>query len=205
MSATHVRRCPSFGRQRTANRQSASSQRATIDARTDTHLSAQTYDRDVADLFAIQSEIAQAIAGQLYAKISPAEKLAIERPPTADLIAFDLYSRAKSLGIIPEGNLFQAADLLNQAVARDPTFFQAYCQLAYVHDELYHLHVDRTPKRLALAEAVEAAFRLRPDAGEAHLARAEHLYRGYLDYSGALRESWKSLARPCPMTPGYSN
>ena len=160
-----------------------------IDARTDTHLWAQTYDRSVADLFAVQSEIAQAIAGQLHVKISPAEKLAIERPPTADLTAFDLYSRAKSLGIIPEGNLFQAADLLNQAVARDPTFFQAYCQLAYVHDELYHLHVDRNPARLALAEeAVEAAFRLRPDAGEAHLARGEHLYRGYLDYSGALRE-----------------
>ena len=160
-----------------------------IDARTDTHLWAQTYDRDVADLFAIQSEIAQAIAGQLYAKISPAEKLAIERPPTADLTAFDLYTRAKSLGIIPEGNLFPAADLLNQAVARDPKFFQAYCQLAYVHDELYHLHVDRSPARLALAErAVDAAFRLRPDAGEAHLARAEHLYRGYLDYGGALKE-----------------
>ena len=160
-----------------------------IKAHTDTHVWAQTYDRDVADLFAIQSEIAQAIAGQLYAKISPTEKLAIERAPTADITAFDLYSRAKSLGIIPEGNLFPAADLLNQAVACDPTFFQAYCQLAYVHDELYHLHVDRTPARLALAgAAVEAAFRLRPDAGEAHLARAEHLYRGYLDYSGALRE-----------------
>jgi tetratricopeptide (TPR) repeat protein len=160
-----------------------------IDARTDTHLWAQTYDRDVADLFAVQSEIAQAIAGQLHAKISQSEKLAIERPPTADLTAFDLYSRAKSLGIIPEGNLLTAADLLNQAIARDPTFFQAYCQLAYVHDELYHLRVDHTPTRLALAEAaVEAAFRLRPDAGEAHLARAEHLYRGYLDYNGALRE-----------------
>jgi len=160
-----------------------------IDARTDTHLWGQTFDRDVADLFAVQSEIAQAIAGQLRAKISPAEKLAIERPPTADLTAFDLYSHAKSLGIIPERNLFQAVDLLNQAVARDPTFFQAYCQLAYVHDELYHLSLDHTPARLALAEAaVEAAFRLRPDAGEAHLARAEHLYRGYRDYSGALGE-----------------
>ena len=83
----------------------------------------------------------------------------------------------------------QAADLLNQAVAHDPTFFQAYCQLAWVHDELYHLRVDRTPARLALAEAaIEAAFRLRPDAGEAHLARAGHLYRGYLDYDGALTE-----------------
>ena len=69
--------------------------------RTDTHVWAQTYDRDVADLFAIQSEIAQAIAGQLHAKISPAEKLAIERPPTADLTAFDLYSRAKSSFTVP--------------------------------------------------------------------------------------------------------
>ena len=79
---------------------------------------------------------------------------------------------------------------MNQAVAHDPTFFQAYCQLAWVHDQLYSLFVcDRTPARLALAEAaIESAFRLRPDAGEAHLARAGHLYRGYLDYDGALAE-----------------
>ena len=81
----------------------------------------------------------------------------------------------------------KAADLLNQAVAHDPTFFQAYCQLAWVHDQLYHFRFDHTPARLALAEAaIESAFRLRPDAGEAHLARAGHLYRGYLDYDGAL-------------------
>src|SRR5262245_53262683 len=96
-----------------------------IDARTDTHLWAQTYDRDVADLFAVQSEIAQAIAEQLYAKISPAEKRAIERPPTTDLTAFDLYTRAKdlvletriSVSATRREDLLQAADLLNQAVA----------------------------------------------------------------------------------------
>jgi TolB-like protein/DNA-binding winged helix-turn-helix (wHTH) protein/Tfp pilus assembly protein PilF len=165
-----------------------------IKAHTDTHVWAQTYDRDVADLFAIQSEIAQAIAGQLYAKISPAEKRAIEREPTADITAFDLYSQAKNLVLVlnnsnDRGNLLRAADLLNQAVAHDPTYFQAYCQLAWVHDQLYHLHLDRTPARLALAEAaIQAAFRLRPDAGEAHLARGEHLYRGFLDYDGALAE-----------------
>src|SRR6266545_4396577 len=160
-----------------------------IDARTDAHIWAEQYDRDLKDMFAVQSEIAQKVADRLNAKVSPAEKLAIERSPTTNLSAFDLYSRAKSFGIIPEGNLFQAADLLNQAVAHDPTFFQAYCQLAYVHDELYHLRVDHTPARLALAEAaIEAALRLRPDAGEAHLARAGHLYWGYLDYGGALRE-----------------
>ena len=78
---------------------------------------------------------------------------------------------------------------MNQAVAHDPTFFQAYCQLVWLHDELYHLRFDHTPARLALAQAaIESALRLRPDAGEAHLARAGHLYRGYLDYQGALAE-----------------
>ena len=86
-------------------------------------------------------------------------------------------------------NLLQAADLLNQAVARDPSFFVAYCQLASTHAQLYGISGDHTPARLALAEAaVQAAFRLRPDAGEVHLARAENLYRGYLNYDGALAE-----------------
>jgi tetratricopeptide (TPR) repeat protein len=85
--------------------------------------------------------------------------------------------------------LLEAADLLNRAVTRDPSFFKAYCQLAHTHDRLYFLGYDHTPARLALAEAaIQAAFRLRPDAGEAHLARAQNLYRGYLDYDGALAE-----------------
>ena len=166
-----------------------------IDARTDTHAWAQTYDRDVADLFAVQSEIAQAIAGELHATISRSEKLAIQRPPTGDLTAFDLYTRARTLSLpaffsnAGKTDLLEAANLLSQAVARDPAFFQAYCQLAWVHDVLYFLGYDRTPGRLALAEAaIQAAFRLRPNAGEAHLARAETLYRGYLDYEGALTE-----------------
>jgi tetratricopeptide (TPR) repeat protein len=83
----------------------------------------------------------------------------------------------------------QAADLLNQAVARDPSFFDAYCQLAYAHDLLYFYAYDRTPTRLTSAEAaVQAASRLRPDAGETHLARARNLYWGYLDYDGAFAE-----------------
>jgi TolB-like protein/Tfp pilus assembly protein PilF len=166
-----------------------------IDTRTDSHIWAEDYDRDLKDMFAIQSEIAQKVAERLHAKISTAEKLAIERPPTANITAFDLYSRAKNLVLAGSyslertDSLLKAADLLNQAVAHDPTFFQAYCQLVWVHDELYRTRVDRTPARLALAEAaIESAFRLRPDAGEAHLARARHLYRGYLNYDGALAE-----------------
>jgi serine/threonine-protein kinase len=178
--------------QRAANKIRVNAQ--LIDARTDAHLWAQTYDRDLADVFAIQSEIAKTIADQLQAKLSPREKAAIEQPPTADVSAFDLYTRANnrvlanSFSVADRQNLREAADLLNQAVARDPSFFLAYCRLASAHNQLYFLG-DHTPARLALAEAaVQAAFRLRPDAGEAHLARAENLYRGYLDYDGALAE-----------------
>ena len=80
-------------------------------------------------------------------------------------------------------------DLLNQAVARDPSFFDAYCQLAYAHDDVYNDYVDHTSARLALAEAaIQAAARLRPDAGETHLAHAQNLYWGYWDYDAALAE-----------------
>jgi TolB-like protein/class 3 adenylate cyclase/Tfp pilus assembly protein PilF len=166
-----------------------------IDARTDAHLWAQVYDRPIDDVFAIQSEIAKAIADQLQAKLSPSEKTAIEQAPTSDVTAFDLFTRAKNLllntsfSATVRGSYLQAIEWLNQAVTRDPSFFEAYCELAYANDNLYFLGNDHTPARLALAEAaIQSAFRLRPDAGEAHLARAENLYRGYLDFDGALAE-----------------
>jgi TolB-like protein/Tfp pilus assembly protein PilF len=165
-----------------------------IDTGTDSHVWAKQYDGNLKDLFAIQSRIAQDVAEQLQAKVSPAEKLALERPPTVDLTAFDLYSRAKNLLLMTsfssaKANLLEAADLLNKALQHDPSFFQAYCELAHTHDLLHSLGFDHTPARLELAEAaVQKAFHLRPDGGEAHLARAEHLYRGYLDYQGALAE-----------------
>jgi len=178
--------------QRSGNRVRVNAQ--LVNTRTDRQTWGQTYDRDLADVFAIQSEIAKAIAEQLQAKLSPREENAIERAPTGDVTAFDFYTRAKTLLLIGlssamKANLLQAADLLNQAVARDPSFFRAYCQLAYAHDALYFLGFDHTAARLALAEAaVQAATRLRPDAGETHLARAQNLYWGYLDYNGALAE-----------------
>jgi TolB-like protein/class 3 adenylate cyclase/Tfp pilus assembly protein PilF len=178
--------------QRVSNRVRVNAQ--LIDARNDAHLWAQTYDRDLADVFAIQSEIAKSIADQLQAKLSPAEKNAIEQRPTNDVPAFELYSRAKDLilntgySAIGAQNLRSGIDLLNQALVRDPSFFAAQCQLAYAHDTFYALF-DHTPQRLALAEgAVEAAFRLRPNAGETHLARANHYYSAYRDYDRALAE-----------------
>jgi TolB-like protein/Tfp pilus assembly protein PilF len=174
--------------QRAANKVRVNAQ--LIDARNDAHLWAQTYDRDLADVFAIQSEIAKAIADQLQAKLSPNEKKDIEHAPTNDVTAFELYAQADLLvSRNAKENLLEAADLLNQAVARDPSFFKAYCLLAWTHDLLYFFGHDHTPARLALAEAaINAAFRLHPDAGEAHLARARNLYEGYLDYDAALAE-----------------
>ncbi|PYL42810.1 MAG: hypothetical protein DMF42_05985, partial [Verrucomicrobia bacterium] len=177
--------------QRSGNRVRVNAQ--LVDARTDRHLWGQTYDRDLADVFAIQSEIAKTIADQLQAKLSPREEDAIQRSPTSDISAFDLYARAKNILLrtasIGKADTLQAIDLLNQAVGRDPSFFDAYCQLAYAHDALYFYGLDHTSARLALAEAaLQAASRLRPDAGETHLARGQNLYWGYLDYDGALAE-----------------
>jgi TolB-like protein/class 3 adenylate cyclase/Tfp pilus assembly protein PilF len=192
--------------QRAANKIRVNAQ--LIDARNDAHLWAQTYDRDLADVFAIQSEIAKAIADQLQAKLSPNEKKAIEQPPTTDLEAFDLYSRAKSIllttnfSVTSDPEVREAIQLLDEAVKRDPSFFDAYCLLAYAHEQIYAtFSTDHTPARLALAEvAVQAATRLRPDAGEAHLARAQYLYFGRRDYAGALAEL-ESARRTLPNDP----
>jgi serine/threonine-protein kinase len=174
-----------------------------IDTRTNTHVWAEQYDRDLKEVFALQGEIAQRVADRLYAKISAAEKIALEQPLTVDVTAFNLYNRAKNflLDIVASAtgtrkeSCMQATNLLNEAVAHDPSFFQAYCQLAWIHDFAYFDGWDRTPARLALAEAaIQVAFRLHPDAGEAHLARAWHLYWGYHDYIAALSEVEK--ARP---------
>jgi TolB-like protein len=166
--------------QRAANRVRVNAQ--LIDARNDAHLWAQTYDRDLADVFAIQSEIAKAIAEQLQAKLSPNEKSAIEQRPTTNIAAFDEYSRAKTLllttgfSVAQTSNFLQAVDNLNSAISRDPSFFEAYCQLVNANDLLYALF-DHTPARLAQAEtALQGAARLRPDAPETHLARAAFVF-----------------------------
>jgi TolB-like protein len=191
--------------QRSANRVRVSAQ--LIDARNDTHVWAEKYDRDLADVFAIQTEIAQKIADQLQAKLSPKEKSAISERPTSDLVAYDLYLRAKELirgDIRPntqKESIFRAVQLLDQAVARDPTFLLAYCQLAYAHDGIYTSDLDRTETRRALAEtSLRAAVHLQPDSGETHLAQAIHFYWGYLDYDSA-REELAKAAHALPNNP----
>ena len=179
--------------QRSGNRVRVNAQ--LVDARTDRHLWAQTYDRDLVDVFAIQSEVAEQIVSQLKTSLSAEEKAAIEQKPTADLAAYDLYIRAKiliqssSLSTPQEESLREAVRVLDQAIERDPAFALAYYQLAYVHDLIYFVGTDHTPAQLAMADAaIQTLTRLRPNSGEAHLALATHLYFGYLDYDRARQE-----------------
>ena len=179
--------------QRAGNKVRVSAQ--LIDAQTDMHLWADDYERELADVFAIQSEIAKKIADQLRAKISATEKEAIEKPPTTDLTAFDLYERAKVLWsditnpLHAREKLPEAVSLLNSAVARDPKFVAGWCLLSRVHGALYWNGFDHTPERLRLEkDAVETALRLQPDAGEAHLALANYYYFGFRDYARARTE-----------------
>jgi serine/threonine protein kinase/Tfp pilus assembly protein PilF len=178
-----------------------------IDARTDSHLWAERYDRDVADVFAIESEVAGKIVEQLQAKISPSEKAAIEQKPTADLAAYDLYIRAKTLNATSAfstplvESLSEAVPLLDQAIERDPAFALAYYELAQAHDQLFFAGIDHTPARLAMADAaIQSLTRLLPNSGEAHLALAKHLYWGYLDYDHA-REELKLAQKSLPNEP----
>jgi TolB-like protein/Flp pilus assembly protein TadD len=166
-----------------------------IDATTDMHLWGESYDRELADVFAIENELAEQIVSQLKSKLSPQEKAAIEQKPTADLVAHDLYIRAKTLiassalSTPQSESLFEAVRLLNQAVERDPAFALAYYQLAEAHDLLYLQGIDHTAARLAVADgAIQSLARLRPNSGEAHLALAKHLYWCYHDYDRAREE-----------------
>ena len=166
-----------------------------IDARTDTHLWAERYDRELADVFAIQSEIAQKICDQLRARLSAAEKAAIARQPTADLRAYDLYLEARQLlntamgSKDAAGTIKKAVALLDEATQRDPAFALAFCLLARAHGNLYWEEMDRTPARLALAKrALDTARQLNPDLGETHLAAARFQYVVFRDYDSARRE-----------------
>jgi len=178
-----------------------------IDARTDTHVWAEKYDRSLADVFAIETELAETIVAQLKSKLSPQEKAAIEEKPTADLAAYDLYARAKKLiegsviSLPQQESLDEAIRLLEQATRRDPQFALAYYQMATAHDQLYFVGTDHTPARLAMAEAaIQSLTRLRPNSGEAHLARARHLYWVYEDYDRA-REELKLAQKTLPNDP----
>jgi TolB-like protein/Tfp pilus assembly protein PilF len=175
-----------------------------IDARNDTHLWAEHYDRHFADIFAIQSEIAERIADQLRAKLSAAEKAAIAERPTADLAAYAYYTKAKDIDWREnwegrEKSLIQKVELLEKAIQRDPNFALAYCELAKTHVDFGYTGIGdaESRKHLELAKkAAEAALRVRPDLGEAHLELASYYFYAF-DYNRA-RDELNIVRRKLP-------
>src|ERR1700730_10689798 len=170
-----------------------------IDARTEVEVWAEQYDRKVDDLFVLQSELSQAIVSQLKATLSANEKAAIENRPTKDMLAYDLYLRARESFF--QANFWNAIQLLEAAIARDPRFALAYCLMAEAHLYIYRFMGDTIPNRLAKAkEAAETALRLAPDLAESHLAQAQYYYYGLRDYEKAQHEL--ATAAPSPSGRG---
>lgn len=170
------------------------------DTRTGMQVWADSYDRDLNDVFAIESEIAQAMVRQLRAKLLPEEKAELDERPTRDLAAYDLYLQAKENmnsyldAKDPKACLLQSVRLLDEATSRDPNFTDAYCYLARAHSLLFGWYFDGESRRLQAQRALEIAFRLQPDSPEAHLAKADYYFRCYLNFDAAEKEL--EIARP---------
>jgi len=162
-----------------------------INADTDEHMWAEDYDRDLTDVFAIQTDLAQQIVRELQAKLSPMEKAQIERRPTENgeaYLAFmqghEMFYRADKF----RSNTEKAEQLFEKATKLDPTFAGAFAALGWVHDWNYH-DFDPTPARKAKARAAAVeALRLQPHLPEAHLAMGFYYYYCERDYQGALSE-----------------
>jgi Tfp pilus assembly protein PilF len=165
-----------------------------IDTHTDAQIWAEQYDRKLEDIFALQSEIAQAIATELKATLSTAEKAEIWKQPTQDLQAYELYLRARAAlraggATIPRENWHVAVDFLNRAIARDPKFTLAYCLLSEAYVLEYRFGENHSQQYLAAAkDAAEAALRLDPNYEEARLALALYWYHGLRDYRRTQQE-----------------
>jgi TolB-like protein/cytochrome c-type biogenesis protein CcmH/NrfG len=170
-----------------------------VDARADSHLWAKTYDRDLADVFAIQSEVAQEIADSLKAKLSPAEASTVARAPTKDTQAYDLFlkgefeQRVANSNFRPE-SFDQAARWYKEAIARDPNFALAIAQLAICQLRRHWLTDPLTePEVMEAGRLAQQAVTLAPDLAEAHIAVGLFHYYGFRDYEPALTEFQRAL------------
>ena len=160
-----------------------------INAGNDEHIWAQEYDRDLTDMFAIQTDLAQKIADELQAKLSPSEKAQLTRKPTEIGEAYLAYVQARNL-YVPEdfSKLKESEQLYERALQLDPKFALAAAGLSRTESWIFHTH-DPTPAREEKARVLaERALKLQPDLPEAHLARGFSYYYGGNDYDSALRE-----------------
>jgi tetratricopeptide (TPR) repeat protein len=176
-----------------------------VDIHDSDHPWIETYERPITDVFALQSEITRSVAARLRTPLSPNEKSELEEPPTKDQEAYDLYLRAREGPVTFRDEAAmrrdsqRKIDLLDKAVARDPRFLLAYCELAKAHGRFFTSQIGAKPEELSvdhrsLAEiALQNARRIDPDAGELHLAQAYHFFRVTKDFEQARVEA--DLAR----------
>ncbi len=162
-----------------------------IQAENDAHLWAQSYDRQLIDIFAVEAEVAKRIADALSTTLSPQEKARVETKPTDNADAYVLYLRGREYQTRPDNFLQDfrsAARLYEQAIALDPNFALAYARLSAVTSQIYHwFEPTEVNRQRARAEAMES-LRLQPSLGEGHLALGLYLYYEEANYEGALRE-----------------
>jgi len=175
--------------QRAGNRVRVTTQ--LVDARSDTQQWAERYDRDLADVFAIQSEIAKAIADQLKAKLSPQEKARVEQIPTANTEAYVFYLRANQIERNPDTLLEDykiAEGLFVQAIELDPNFALAHARLASIHAEIFHYYEPTETRRTRARTEAETALRLQPNLAEGSFALGQCIYWIDQDYERALEQ-----------------
>ena len=178
-----------------------------LDARIDTHLWAKSYDRDLKDVFAVESEVAQEIADTLRAKLSQSQSIAIATVPTRDAEAYDLFLKGEYEERQAESTenveFFDDAETFyRQALARDPSFALAYARLAYSRLNR-HWFINRldTAQLEEVKSNIERALAIAPDLPEAHLALGIFHYWGHRDYDSALR----ALDRAIELQPSNSD
>jgi TolB-like protein/Flp pilus assembly protein TadD len=162
-----------------------------INADTDEHMWAEDYDRDLTDVFAIQTDLAQQIVRELQAKLSPMEKAQIERRPTQNGEAYLAFVQAHDLSTRPDkfrGDIENAEQLFERATKLDPNFAEAFAGLAWIDNWMYHTFDPTAARKEKARAAAEEAFRLQPNLPEAHLALGFYYYYCERDYQNALRE-----------------
>jgi len=168
-----------------------------IEAQKDSHLWAESYDRDIKNIFSVESEVAQNVADALRAKLLPEETARLASVPTKNSEAHDLFLKAEYFANRittanvknPVEAVQRAADLYERAVAADPGFALAYARLSYLRSRAWWYNFDPSPESLAAAEtAAHGALTLQPELGEAHLAMGVIHYWGHRNYESALAE-----------------
>jgi TolB-like protein/Tfp pilus assembly protein PilF len=162
-----------------------------IDARTDAHLWAKSYDREFKDVLSVESEVAEQIAESLQAKLSPTEKERLDRRPTTDSDAYLLYVQAHDYANRldrPRDNSLKAEKLFEQAIKLDPTFALAFAGLSEVESWIYHSNEPTAARREKARVNANESLRLQPDLPEGHLALGFSYYYGDRNYERALTE-----------------